>query len=134
MNNRMIITNTFSFFANSSKEHPNTSTNSNVSNAVPVPQIMTSSTVDKSEASLAASSSTSSTKATQEHLQLNANLPENLSTTSLYSSSVKSIAKKSTDGASTGKKRKSLSSSRQKKFHRRFKQVAQDEELINCML
>lgn len=70
---------------------------------------------------------------TQEYLQLPSSVPTTLSSnSSLNSSSVKSVASKS-DAISTEKKRKILSSSRQKKFHRRFKQVADDEEVINCM-
>lgn len=71
---------------------------------------------------------------TPDYLQPTTNSSVNLSSnSSLNSSSVKSIASKSNDGTATDKKRKSLSSSRQKKFHRRFKQVAMDEEVINCM-
>ncbi|XP_031626244.1 GRAM domain-containing protein 2B-like isoform X2 [Contarinia nasturtii] len=67
---------------------------------------------------------------TQEYLlpPTNVSLSSN---SSLNSSSVKSTNTKSNDGTSTDKKRKQMSSSRQKKFHRRFKQVAMDEELIN---
>lgn len=57
--------------------------------------------------------------ATQDHLQPPVNLSSN-------SSSVKSIA-------STGKKHKVLSSGHQKKFHRHFKQLPLDEEVLNCM-
>lgn len=68
------------------------------------------------------------------HLQQTTNSSVNVSSnSSLNSSSVKPIVSKSSDGVSTDKKRKVLSSSRQKKFHRRFKQVAVDEEVINCM-
>lgn len=62
------------------------------------------------------------------------NVSTNLSSnSSLNSSSVKSSTSKSNDGASTEKKPKSTSRSRQKKFHRHFKQVAIDEEVLNCM-
>lgn len=61
------------------------------------------------------------------------NVSTNLSSnSSLNSSSVKSTTSKSNDGTSTEKKPKSTSRSRQKKFHRHFKQVAIDEEVINC--
>lgn len=112
-----------------------------VSNTNVMPKIpnMTSSRNGLSDNVTAPSSSSSSnatttvvaTSTTQEHLQPPlVNLSSN---SSLNSSSVKSIASKSNDGTSTEKKRKSLSSSRQKKFHRRFKQVAMDEEVLNCM-
>lgn len=63
---------------------------------------------------------------TQDHLQPPINLSSN-------SSSVKSIVSKSTDGICTEKKRKILSSGQQKKFHRHFKQLPPDEEVLNCM-
>lgn len=70
---------------------------------------------------------------TQDHLQPKSNISANLSSnSSLNSSSVKSTTSKSNDGASIEKKHKSTSRSRQKKFHRHFKQVAIDEEVINC--
>lgn len=47
------------------------------------------------------------------------------------SGSVKSITSKSTDGIG-GEKKRISSSGRQKKFHRHFKQVPQDEEVLNC--
>lgn len=73
------------------------------------------------------------TSKTQDFLRPTPNSSVNLSSnSSLNSSSVKSIASKSNDGMAIEKKRKSLSSSRQKKFHRHFKQVATDEEVINC--
>lgn len=56
---------------------------------------------------------------TQDHLQPPVNLSSN-------SSSVKSIP-------SAGKKHKILSSGHQKKFHRHFKQLPLDEEVLNCM-
>lgn len=68
-----------------------------------------------------------------DHLQPPTNASRRLSSnSSLNSSSVKSIASRTNDGTSTEIKRKSLNSSRQKKFHRRFKQVEMDEEVINC--
>lgn len=64
--------------------------------------------------------------ATQDHLQPPINFSSN-------SSSAKSIASKSTDGVCTEKKRKISSSGQQKKFHRHFKQLPLDEEVLNCM-
>lgn len=73
------------------------------------------------------------TSKTPDFLRPTTNSSVNLSSnSSLNSSSVKSMASKSNDGTAIEKKRKSLSSSRQKKFHRHFKQVATDEEVINC--
>lgn len=51
------------------------------------------------------------------------------SNSSIHSTSVKSSGSKANV---TPVKRKSLSSSRQKKFHRHFPQVSVDEEVINC--
>lgn len=65
-------------------------------------------------------------QATQDHLHPPINFSSN-------SSSAKSIASKSTDGVCTEKKRKILSSGQQKKFHRHFKQLPLDEEVLNCM-
>lgn len=62
---------------------------------------------------------------TQDHLQPPMNFSSN-------SSSAKSIASKSTDGIGTEKKRKILSSGQQKKFHRHFKQLPLDEDVLNC--
>lgn len=85
-------------------------------------------------AALSTTASTTAVAATSslalDQLQPPTNASRSLSSnSSLNSSSVKSIAN---DGTFTEKKRKSLSSSRQKKFHRRFKQVEMDEEVINC--
>lgn len=70
-------------------------------------------------------------------LHPDSNISTNLSSnSSIYSSSIKS--NKSNDETAptakpaTEKKPKSFSSSRQKKFHRHFKQVPADEEVINC--
>lgn len=65
----------------------------------------------------------------QEYLQPPKSVPISLSSNS---SSVKSMTSKWNDGASAEKKRKPSNSSRQKKFHRQFKQVSMDEEVINC--
>lgn len=81
---------------------------------------------------LSTTASTTSSSAL-DHLQAPTNASRSLSSnSSLNSSSIKSIASRTIDGTSTEKKRKSLSNSRQKKFHRRFKQVEMDEEVINC--
>lgn len=85
-----------------------------------------------SGSSEAAVQSSTSITSTQDHLQPPTSVSLS-SNSSLNSSSVKSTTSKPNDGTTTDKKRKSMSSSRQKKFHRRFKQVAMDEELINCM-
>lgn len=44
-----------------------------------------------------------------------------------------STSLESNENTSKEKKRKPLSSGKQKKFHRHFKQVPLDEEVINCM-
>lgn len=60
------------------------------------------------------------------------NISGNLSSnSSINSASMKSGGSKTAEMAV---KRKALSSSRQKKFHRHFPQVAADEEVINCKL
>lgn len=60
------------------------------------------------------------------------NISGNLSSnSSINSTSAKSGASK-TKSETTPVKRKALSSSRQKKFHRHFPQVVADEEVINC--
>lgn len=64
-------------------------------------------------------------QATQDHFHPPINSNSN-------SSSAKSIASKSTDGICTEKKRKILSSGQQKKFHRHFKQLPLDEDVLNC--
>lgn len=124
-----MISNVFFFWQFSKRNEADCSSKPVVSNANVMPRIstMTTSPNGPSESAEAVPSST------VPHLQAPANASMRLSSnSSLNSSSVKSVASKSNDGASTDKKRKSLSSSRQKKFHRRFKQVAMEEEVINC--
>lgn len=60
----------------------------------------------------------------QDYLQLPVNLSSN-------SSSAKSVGSKSSDGLCSDKKRKILSSGQQKKFRRHFKQLPQNEEVLN---
>lgn len=61
------------------------------------------------------------------------NISGNLSSnSSINTASVKSSGSKTTETGTV--KRKALSSSRQKKFHRHFQQVDADEEVINCKL
>lgn len=66
----------------------------------------------------------------QDLLQLTSNISEN---SSLYSSrDSNATPNRSSESASSDVKRKSVNRSRDKKFHRHFKQVAADEEVINC--
>lgn len=66
----------------------------------------------------------------QDLIQLTANISEN---SSLYSSrDSNATPNRSSESASSDIKRKSVNRSRDKKFHRHFKQVAADEEVINC--
>lgn len=66
----------------------------------------------------------------QDLLQLTASISEN---SSLYSSrDSNATPNRSSESASSDVKRKSVYRSRDKKFHRHFKQVAADEEVINC--
>lgn len=102
-------------------------------NVMPRIQYMMTSTNGSTDAVAATPSSAISSTTGHDHLQPATNVPVSLSSnSSINSSSVKSIGSKSNDGTSTEKKRKILSSSRQKKFHRRFKQVDMSEEVINC--
>lgn len=66
--------------------------------------------------------------ATQEDFKSKSNISTHSGS---HASSDKSTPHKSNE--STEKKRKPLSSGKQKKFHRHFKQVPLDEEVINCM-
>lgn len=68
----------------------------------------------------------------QDLLQLTtASISENSSTYSSRDSNA--TPNRSSESASSDIKRKPFNRSRDKKFHRHFKQVAADEEVINCM-
>lgn len=68
----------------------------------------------------------------QDLLQLTtASISENSSTYSSRDSNA--TPNRSSESASSDIKRKPFNRSRDKKFHRHFKQVAPDEEVINCM-
>lgn len=62
----------------------------------------------------------------------NSHISGNLSSNSSVNSTTKSGGSKTNDATSSTAKRKPLSNSRQKKFHRHFPQVPADEEVINC--
>lgn len=103
------------------------STSTAVSNSNVMPNLTVTETVSSE-----ASSSVAASSASLNHLAPESNILAKLtSTSSLNSNSVTPTNRKWSNGL-IAKKKKILSSSRQKKFHRQFEHVPADESVINC--